>query len=443
MSTHATPTTHPTHTWQNWARVEGASPTSVARPRSPEEVVDLVVAARERGATLKPVGAGHSFTAIAATDGIQVDVGALSGVLEVDAERGRVRLGAGTHLHELPALLAPHGLALENMGDIDRQTIAGATSTGTHGTGARFGGLATQLVGVTLVTGAGELLTVSEEENAELLPAVRLGLGALGVLVDVTVQCVPAFLLRAHESSAGLDEVLDDAGWFTAPDHAECYWWPGTDRVQTKINTRLPLDTPYTPPGALGRWVDQRVVQNGALVVMSEVARLAPATTLPLNRLATKVLGEKTYTDRSYAVFTSPRDVRFRECEYAVPREALPEVVRALRDLVEREGWRISFPVELRVAAADDVWLSTAYQRDSAYVAVHRYWKEDHLPYFRAVDALMREFEGRPHWGKIHFQDAESLARVHPRLGDFQALRDRLDPDRVLANDYLRRVLGD
>ena len=429
-------------TWRNWARCEQSNPAQFVTPGSVDEVARTIVAAHERGRTVKAVGAGHSFTAIAATDGIMLDLSAMSGILDVNQTTGRVRLGAGTRLYALPDLLAPYDLALENMGDIDRQTIAGATSTGTHGTGASFRGLAAQVVGVTLVTASGEVLAIDEGSNADLLPAVRLGLGALGVLVDVTVQCVPAFLLRAHERSADLDAVLDAFDEHASADHFECYWWPGTSRVQTKTNTRLPRGVPHTPPGRAARFVDQRLVQNGLLRLVCEAGVVAPRVTPPLNRLATRVLGEKTYTDRSWAVFTSPRNVRFRECEYAVPREALPDAVRALRALIERERWRISFPVEIRVAAADDLWLSTAYGRDTAYIAVHRYWREDHLPYFRAVDALMRSFDGRPHWGKVHFQDADSLAAGYPRFADFAAVRDRLDPDRVFTNAYLERVLG-
>jgi len=430
-------------TWQNWGRSVRAEPVEVAQPGSVTEVVEVVRGARERGLTVRPVGAGHSFTAIAATDGVLLDLSRLSGVLEADTGTGRVRLGAGTHLHQLPDLLEPLGLALENMGDIDRQTIAGAISTGTHGTGATFRGLAAQVVGVTLVTASDDVLEVGEESHADLLPAVALGLGALGILVDVTVQCVPAFLLRAHESSAGLEDVLSNFDEFAVADHFECYWFPGTSRVQTKTNTRVPVDVPHRPPGRVARTLDQRVVQNGLLRAVCEIGVAAPQLTPPLNRLATKVLGEKVYTDRSHAVFTSPRHVRFRESEYAVPREALPEAVRALRSLVERNAWRISFPVEIRTAAADDRWLSTAHGRDSGYIAVHRYWKEDYVPYFREFDALMREFDGRPHWGKLHFQDAESLARVYPKFGDFAAVRDRLDPERVFENPYVRNVLGE
>ncbi|WP_417498505.1 D-arabinono-1,4-lactone oxidase [Lysinimonas soli] len=429
--------------WRNWGRSEQTTPAFRATPTSVDEVVAVIRAARDRGLTVKAVGASHSFTGIAATEGVLLDLGRLDGLLAVDVERGRVTLAAGTHLHQLPALLAPYGLALENMGDIDRQTIAGATSTGTHGTGARFRGLAAQLVAVTLVTADGSILRVSETENAELLPAVRLGLGSLGIVVEVTVQCVPAYLLRAVEHPEGFDEVLDAFEQrVSESDHFEFYWWPHTDRVMTRTNTRLPGDAELRPVGPVANWVEETLLQNRVLAVKSGLGRIAPALTPAVNRLATRVYGDRDFTDKSYEVFTSPRTVRFRESEYAIPREAVPQAVRDLRGLVERMGWRLSFPVEVRVAAGDENWMSTAYRRDSGYIAVHQYFREDHLPYFRAVDALLRSYDGRPHWGKIHFQEAEELASRYPRFGDFVSVRDRLDPDRVFANPYLERVLG-
>ena len=433
----------PGGSWRNWGRSEHSTPAFRANPTSVDEVVAVVRAARERGLTVKAVGASHSFTGIAASEGVLVELGGLDGLLAVDIERGRVTLAAGTHLHQLPALLEPYGLALENMGDIDRQTIAGATSTGTHGTGARFRGLAAQLVAVTLVTADGSILRVSETENAELLPAVRLGLGALGIVVEVTVQCVPTFLLRAVEHPEGFDEVLDDfEDRASDADHFEFYWWPHTDRVMTRTNTRLPGDGERRPVGPVANWVEERLMQNGALALKSGLGRLVPALTPSINRLATRVYGDRDLVDRSHEVFTSPRVVRFRESEYAIPREAVPQAVRDIRGLVERKGWRLSFPIEVRVAAADENWLSTAYQRESGYIAVHQYFREDHLPYFRAIDALLRGYDGRPHWGKIHFQESEELATRYPRFRDFGAVRDRLDPDRVFANPYLERVLG-
>jgi len=427
--------------WRNWGRSQDVTPAHIARPSSVEEVVAVVSAARDRGLTIKPIGAGHSFTGIAATRGVQLDVSLLDGVYAVDGTR--VTLGAGTNLYQLPSLLDPLGLALTNMGDIDRQTIAGATSTGTHGTGAAFGGLATQVVALTIVTAAGDLLRVSETENPELLPAARLGLGALGVVVEITIQCVPSFSLRAVEKPEPLADVLDD--WMARSggvDHFEFYWFPHTETALTKSNTRLPADTPPVRQSAMAAWMDDELLSNGIFAVTCGLGSLMPPMIPMVNNLADKLVAERDITDVSHRIFVAPRRVRFREMEYAIPREHVPEALRAVQQLVADKGWKISFPVEVRVAAADDNWLSTAYGRESGYIAVHRYYREDPTEYFEGVEAIMKGFGGRPHWGKMNFRDAESLATTYPRFDDFRAVRDRLDPERVFANDYLDRVLG-
>ena len=429
--------------WRNWGRSESIRPQRVERPASAEAVQRAVAAAAKQGMRVKAIGAGHSFTGIAAAPGVQLDLEALSGVLDVDLERGRVRLAAGTHLHQLPRLLRPYGLALENMGDIDRQTIAGATSTGTHGTGGSFGGLATQIVGVTLVTGTGEVLTIDETQNAELLPAARLGLGALGVIVDLTIQCVPAYLLKAVERPEPLQQVLE--GYLersASEDHFEFYWFPHTETGLTKTNTRLPLTEARAPLSAMGRWVDDELLANGVYRGVCALGTVVPAIVPPFSRLAQKLTGNRDFTDRSPEVFVTNRTVRFREMEYALPRAAVPDALAEVKALIERNGWRISFPVEVRSAAADDNWLSTAYGRESGYIAVHRYYREDPTAYFTAVERIMMAHDGRPHWGKMHFRDAASLRETYPRFDDFLAVRDRLDPARLFTNAYLPRVLG-
>ena len=429
--------------WRNWGRSETSRSAHTARPKSVAEVQSIVRFAAENGLTVKAVGAGHSFTAIAATTGIHLDLSRIEGLLDVDQVAARVTLGAGTNLHQLPALLGPLGLALANMGDIDRQTIAGATSTGTHGTGALFGGLVTQVTAATLVTATGELLHVSETEHAELLPAVRLGLGALGVLVDLTIQCVPSFLLSAVEAPLGFDEVLDGLAERTAAaDHFEFYWFPHTDRVSAKTNTRLPGDAERHPLNPVGEWFEDIVIGNWALSAVCTIGRIVPATTPSLNRFAASVFGNRSFTDQSHSVFTSPRTTRFREMEYNIPVESIGDALRDIRALIDSSGWRISFPVEVRMSAADDNWLSTAQGRSSGYIAVHRHFREDPEEYFRAVEQIMRGYGGRPHWGKMHYQDAASLAEVYPHHADFVAVRDRLDPERRFGNAYLERVLG-
>ena len=402
-----------------------------------------VVAAAERGLHVKPIGAGHSFSGIAVSPGVQLDLHELSGVIAADTASGRVTLGAGTKLHRLPELLAPYHLAMENMGDIDSQTIAGATSTGTHGTGGRFGGLATQITGATLVTGDGSLLVVDESENAELLPAVRLGLGALGVLVELTVRCVPEYLLHAVERSEPLRDVLDSyLERSTAEDHFEFYWFPHTETAVTKTNTRLPMSEERHPRPRLGSWIDDELVANGAYRALCALGSAVPAVIPRVNRLAAGLMGNGDFTDVSSRVFVSNRAVRFREMEYALPRAAVPQALRDVDALIRSRGWRISFPVEVRSAAADENWMSTAYGRDTGYVAVHRYFREDPGEYFAAVEEVMRSYDGRPHWGKMHTRTAEDLRAAYPRFDDFVAVRDRLDPGGVFENRYLRSVLG-
>ena len=435
--------TRPGGIWRNWARTESVRPQRVEFPPTVAAVQRAVVAAAAQRIPVKAVGAGHSFTGIAVAPGALLELRDLSGLVSVDVDRGRVTLLAGTRLHRVPALLAPFGLAMENLGDIDRQSIAGAISTGTHGTGARFGGLAAQVVGATLVTASGDLLTVSEDENPELVPAVALGLGALGILVDVTLQCVPAYVLHAMEQPEPLDDVLtalDDR--VAAADHFEFYWFPHTDRAMTKTNMRLPEGAPRHPLSPVGKWIDDTLVGSGLHQVACSTGRAIPALVPTINRVSARIWGDREFTDASARVFATSRSVRFREMEYALPAANIRPAFEALRALIDDRGWRIGFPVEVRFAAADDRWLSTAHGRASGYIAVHRYWREDPTEYFEEVEQIMLAFEGRPHWGKMHTLDAAALRERLPRFDDFVALRDRLDPERLFRNPYLDRVLG-
>lgn len=430
-------------TWQNWGRSAQVTPVRVERPRSPEGVQRAVQAAVSHRLGVKAVGAGHSFTGIAIAPGVLLELDDLQGLVSADATTGRVTLLAGTRLHRIPRLLAPYGLAMENLGDIDRQSIAGAISTGTHCTGARFGGLATQVVGLTLVTAAGDFLRIDEHENPELLPAAALGLGALGIIVEVTLQCVPAFVLKAVDEPAPLEDVLStlDAR-VAASDHFEFYWFPHTDVALTKRQERLPESTRREPLPAVGRWIDETLLSNGVYRAVCATAQLVPAITPPFSRLAVRVTGDRRYTDLSHRVLTQSRTVRFREMEYALPAAEIVPAFREVRALIAQRGWRIEFPIEVRFAAADDLWLSTSHGRDSGYIAVHRYWRADQTEYFEAVERIMRDHGGRPHWGKLHTLTEKDLRASYPRFDDFLELRERLDPGRVFSNRYLERVLG-
>ncbi|MFG6401906.1 D-arabinono-1,4-lactone oxidase [Microbacterium sp. P04] len=435
--------TRPGGVWQNWGRSQKVRPYQVEFPADEQAVRRAVAAASARSLTVKAVGAGHSFSGIAVAAGVLLDLRELRGLVSVDRERSRVRLRAGTRLYEIPGLLSPYGLAMTNLGDIDRQTIAGAISTGTHGTGAAYGGISTQVVAATLVIGGGEVITIDEHNEPELLPAVALGLGALGVLVDVTLQCEPAFVLEAVERPEPLAEVLADVhDRAAAVDHFEFYWFPHTDDAVTKANLRRGTTAARAPLPPLRRWVDETLLANGVFRVTCAAGTVVPALVPPVSRIASRLMGDRSYADVSHRVFTQSRTVRFREMEYAIPAIELEPAFRAVRELVDASGWRISFPLEVRFAASDDLWLSTAAGRDSAYIAVHRYWREDPTEYFGAVEEILRGFGGRPHWGKEHSLDERDLRALYPRFDDFLAVRERFDPRRSFVNPYLARVLG-
>ncbi len=426
-------------TWRNWTGDQVADPARTLAPRDAADVATAVKDAARDGLRVRMVGAGHSFTGAALTDGVLLSPRRLTGIVAIAQESVRVR--AGTRLHDLSVELARHGLALENLGDIDVQTVAGAVATGTHGTGAAFGGLASQVTGFELVTADGSVL----DADGELLAAATIGLGAYGVVTAVTLRCVPAFALRAVESAERVDALLER--WDTLPaeaDHVEFYWWPHTRDAQLKRNSRVPL----AELAPLPRWrslLDDELVANGLFGAVCRAGVRIPALVPPANRLATRLLGSRTYTDLSWKVFAHPRRVRFHETEWALPQALLPDVLRELDATIRRRGWRVSFPVEVRVAAGDDRWLSTAYGRPTAYLAAHRYVREPWADYLGAVGEIVRAVAGpagRPHWGKLHPLATAELEPRYPRFADAVALRARLDPEGRFANSYLDRILG-
>jgi L-gulonolactone oxidase len=427
--------------WRNWGGNQRAT-AAVVHAASVDDVVAALTAAASAGRRVRPIGSGHSFSAVGCPEDAQLVLDGLTGVRSV-TDDGLVTVAAGTPLYRLTADLARRGWALTNLGDIDRQTIAGALATGTHGTGARFGGLATQLRGIELVTPAGEVLHCSTAEHPEVFTAARVGLGALGVVTALTLQAEPAFALRAEEGPGTLTAALESfEELMTSTDHVEFYWFPHTDATLLKCNTRVPLEAGLDP---LPRWRavwDDEVLSNVAFAGVVAAGKAVPALVPPLARFSARALAPRSWTDHAHRVFVSRRRVRFIEMEYAVPRSAAPDVLAELRRVHEASDWRSAFPVEVRLAAADDIPLSTASGRDTAYIAAHVPAGTDPGPWFQAVESIAGEAGGRPHWGKLHGLDAVVLRERYPRFDEFVALRDRLDPGGVLSNAYLDRVLG-
>ena len=426
--------------WTNWAGNQSCRPQAILRPRSEDEISRVVQQAAAEGRSVKVVGAGHSFTPVVCTDGYLLDLGDYDRVLAVDHPSATVTVQAGIPLWKLNDELADYGLALENLGDIAYQSIAGATSTATHGTGLRFGNIASRIVGLRLVTGDGSVIEATPEVNPDVLDVARVGVGALGVLSTVTIQCVPAFNLHALEQAERVDALLerwDDE--ITGNDHFEFFWLPNTGWALTKRNRRT--DDPVRPRPRWRAWRDDYLLSNYAFDLTCRVARWNP----PLGRRVARLVpgtGRSEYIDRSDRVFASPRVVRFYEMEYAIPRENLVEALNRVRDLVRRQGVQILFPVEVRIVAADDIPLSTAFGRETAYIAVHVYKGEPYDQYFQGVEGIMNDHGGRPHWGKMHFQSAATLAPRYPRWAEFQALRARTDPEGRFSSPYLDRIFG-
>lgn len=434
-----------TAAWRNWAGNVTARPAREVTPASVDELRAAVRQAKEDGLKVKPVGTGHSFTPAAATDGLLIRPELLTGIRRIDREAGTVTVEAGTPLKRLNAALAREGLSLTNMGDIMEQTVSGATSTGTHGTGRDSASISAQITALELVTADGSVLTCSEkgtEEERAVFAAARIGLGALGVISAITFAVEPVFFLTAREEPMTFDKVTSEFdALYAENEHFEFYWFPHTGNCTTKRNNRSA--GPEDPPGRISAFVEDEILSNGLFQVVNTVGRAVPATVPGIAKISSKALSARTYTDIPYKVFTSPRRVRFMEMEYAVPRAALVETLRELKTMVERSNLRISFPVEVRTAPADDITLSTASGRESAYIAVHMYRGTPYQAYFTAAERIFTAHEGRPHWGKIHTRGADYFAQTYPRFAEFTALRDRLDPDRLFDNAYLRRVLGD
>jgi len=393
------------------------------------------------GQSVKAIGAGHSFTAAAMTNGVLISLEHLNRLIGVDRESGRVTVQAGMTLRALGDELAAVGLAMPNLGDINVQSIAGAINTATHGTGLELGNIATTIVAMQLVDGSGDVVRCAADHDPDLLRTARVGVGALGIVTEVTIQCVPAFDLHAHETVEPLDDLLDGFDEFArSAEHAEFFWMPGARRCQVKRHRRT--DEPVRPPSRLAYVRDKYVAENLAFDLVCRTGRRFPALAPKIAKLVSGAVGERDLIDRSDKVFASPRHVKFVEMEYGLPVEAVPEALRRVRDLTATLSFPSLFPVEVRVSAADDIPLSTGFGRTNGWIAVHQYRGAPYESYFQGVESIMADYDGRPHWGKLHYQSAATLRDRYPHWDTFRSVRGRLDPDGTYRNDYVDRVLG-
>ena len=426
--------------WSNWAGNQQTGSVLVSKPQTESELQQVVQSAQTSGRRVKAVGSGHSFTAIAIAEEVLVDLSKYDEILAIDKINQTVTVQSGIQLSKLNQALYENSLAMQNLGDIAYQTIAGAISTSTHGTGAKFTGIANQVVALRVVLADSSIVECSANVNAELFSCARVGLGAIGLISTVTLKVVPAFNLAVIEEPMRLDEVLQNLDLHVdSNDHFEFFWVPHTGWALTKRNNRNNL--PIEPMSKMSHWYSKTLMENYAFGAVCMLGKARPSL-IPKLAKALPSSGRNEYSDASHKVFASKRIIKFYEMEYAIPREACAEALNRVRRMVTDSGFFLNFPVEVRFTAPDEIPLSTASNRESAYIAVHIYKGMNYVPYFTEVESIMNSYQGRPHWGKLHFQNASTLASRYPQWDVFQSVRNQVDPKRMFSNQYLETVLG-
>lgn len=405
-----------TTTWSNWSTLVTCIPRAVTTAQTDAEIRTLIHQARRDGLKVRVAGTGHSFTPLCATDGVLLLLAAHPQPLEQPAA-DTVTFWAGSKIHQLGAPLWACGLSMANMGDIDRQAIGGAIGTGTHGTGPGLGNISTQVVGLRLVTATGELIDCSPTQEAAIFKAAQISLGALGVITQVTLRGLPAYYLHERTWVAEFAECvaqLDDH--IAATRHFEFFWSPGEDACAMKALQPVALTAAQA--------------ENLPLLVEG----VGPGELR--GRLARYVRPER--IDRAYRIFPSERTLKFNEMEFAVPAANGPDCLCEIRQLMQAKHPHVLWPIEYRTLAADDIPLSPAYGRATVTISIHQAADLPHEAFFADAEAIFRNHQGRPHWGKLHSHTANQLRDLYPQWAAFQTVRRQLDPNGLFRNEHLR-----
>ncbi|MCH2045448.1 MAG: FAD-binding protein [Saprospiraceae bacterium] len=428
------------NTWSNWAGNVQCSPEGIFYPKNEEEVQQLILTAANSAKHIRVVGSGHSFSKLIQTDSLIVSLDRMSGIIDLDKKQKIATVWAGTKLKDLGELLFEQGLAQENLGDIDVQSIAGATGTGTHGTGMQFGNLSTQITAFTIVTGTGEIIHCTKDSNSDLFNAGCISLGALGIITRIQLRLRTSYKLEYVSKKSTLEATLADLEKYNRENrNFEFYWMPYTNKIQHRFSNET--DEPVKD-NKIKKYFNQVILENTTFKFLCTIGTWFKSSFIRINKIIGTLVNEDRKINYSHRVYASLRRVKFKEMEYNIPLKHFPEVMRRVDALVRQEKHRVFFPVECRFVKGDDLWLSPAYQRDSAYMAFHVYYKTPHNPYFTDIEKLMMEYDGRPHWGKMHTRTAKNLCTTYPKWDDFQAIRKSCDPHGVFLNPYLKQVFG-
>lgn len=418
--------------WTNWSGSQRCEPETRVAPKDEAELSEIVAEAK---GPVRPVGAGHSFTALVPTDDTIISLARLSGVAAHETRAMQTRIGAGTRLGAIGKPMSALGQGLYNMPDIDQQTLAGATATGTHGTGADLSALHHYITEMRLVTATGDVMELSRKRNADIFDAARVNLGALGVVSEFTLRNLPTYNLEKTTWTEPFDDVLarlDDL----EKDYRnfEFYYIPFSDMCICIGHTIT--DKPVVPRGPN---------EDGDAVMELKSIRdwlgWWPWARTKMTRSALEGAPMEYAVDEWWKIYPSSRSVRFNEMEFHVPREEGPKVIRAIKEKVEKDNISVFFPFEFRFIDEDDAWLSPFYKRKSCSIAIHRYFKEDRREMFSAMEPIYRAHGGRAHWGKHNSLTGRDVAALYPKWQDFLEVRRELDPEAKFLNAYLRGLM--
>jgi|APTNR8051073442_1049403.scaffolds.fasta_scaffold01292_3 FAD-linked oxidoreductase len=429
-----------TKTIQNWAGNVQFKPKNYLLPEHADEIATYIRQATQQGKKIRTVGSAHSFSPLIETQDWLLSLDRYQGLTDHSKTSGAATVKAGTKLYTLGECLFQEGLAMENLGDIDRQSLAGALTTGTHGSGTGFGILATQVEELSLLDGQGEPHLCSRTQAPELFRAALVSMGLLGVITELKLRLEPAYRLHYVHRKGHLDETLENLEDYKRNNrNFEFYWFPYTKSVQLKLVNRTD-DSPRNN-GAL-RWVNDVLIENAAFGLLSRYARQFPSQAMNVSRLCGKLISDGERVDWSHRVFATARLVPFLEMEYNIPAENFVGALRDMETAINKHRFAVHFPVECRWAKADDLLLSPATGRNSAYIAVHTYKGMPHKAYFETLEAIFKAHGGRPHWGKMNTCSATDFEQMYPDWHQFLAIREKMDPNRIFMNAYFSQLIG-
>ncbi|WP_371921403.1 MULTISPECIES: D-arabinono-1,4-lactone oxidase [unclassified Pseudomonas] len=422
--------------WRNWSGAQSCLPAARLAPKDLDELVQMVTRAEGR---IRPVGSGHSFSALVPTDGTLLSLSFFSGLLDHDPASLQAEFGGGTPMSRMGPVLKAIGQALPNMADVDYQTLAGAIATSTHGTGKAFGSYASQVVGLQLVTAGGEVLDCDANRHPEVFKAGRVSLGALGLVTRVRLQNRAAYRLRERQWVAKTEELLEDVEANTRDNqHWEMQVVTHSDyALAIALNETTDPATPPISPEEEGG--------NEFVTLIEKLDKYGSDFPAIRRSLLNSLRLVADFDDRvgdSHDIYANARTVRFNEMEYSVPAEHGPACLREILALIRDKDLRTWFPIEYRYVKADDIPLSMFEGRDSCSISVHQHYQMDHHNFFAAIEPIFWKYQGRPHWGKLHSLNARTLQALYPRWNEFTQVRQALDPAGKFLNGHLSTILG-